>query len=542
MSTNVAISTASVIAAAIAAAEEASAAARDSKAASETAAAAAAKACKAASESAAVLATTLKELTTECGSEAPLDDDSSTESDAVGAAHTFPPFGVPVGAFGAVAAADIMQVIAALNPARSVRRRGDGGGGGDRLRVGFALKHNEGLLRSAGRVAEAELMATFYDLFCMRSPETYEGRRATRGEYSALTRTTAITVETLLAMAEEDREVSLAAAANVAEMSAPAQSDLSALDPSTLAPSALAPSTLDPSTLDPSNPSDLRVRSGRVKDFLPEWLEATLEVTGDQSDIVTQSEILGLMRDPVRGWKYAGRHKAKKIKQFLKSWFDSKGVYYGDSLYRIGDERFHQVHCKGLVVKHASSSDDEDGDGDTPTERCTSCDTVDLLNQGLCGACDPASRAERRCKERRVRELFDENGLTYSSHNKAVEGGFRPDFVFDAATHFVVVEVDENQHRAYPADGERSRMVSLCRALGKPTFFVRFNPDAYAPGGCAGSGRSPEEPLAVREKTLVIWVKRLIFSSLRPRGAEALYLFFDGYAPERVRLEQLGGL
>jgi hypothetical protein len=130
-----------------------------------------------------------------------------------------------------------------------------------------------------------------------------------------------------------------------------------------------------------------------------------------------------------------------------------------------------------------------------------------------------------------VRELFDENGLTYSSHNKAVDGGgYRPDFVFDAATHFVVVEVDENQHRAYPADGERSRMVSVCRALGRPTFFVRYNPDAYRPGG-----GSPEEPLAVREKTLVSWLKRLLYSSLMPRGAEVMHLFFEGSAPESVR-------
>lgn len=138
--------------------------------------------------------------------------------------------------------------------------------------------------------------------------------------------------------------------------------------------------------------------------------------------------------------------------------------------------------------------------------------------------------SESSDRERRVRELFDENGLTYSSHNKAVEGVYRPDIVFDAATHFVVVEVDENQHRAYPADVERSRMVSLCRALGRPTFFVRYNPDAYMPGG-----GSPEEPLAVREKTLVGWLKRLIYSSLRPRGAEVLHLFFDGYTPASVR-------
>ena len=445
-------------------------------AAASEAAAAAARACKAASEAAAAFAGALQKR---ADSEESESSSSSTDSDIGGPGpgpgpnrRQNPPLGVPV------AAAEVMKLVSALNPERSARRRGRGfgcsGGGGDRLRVGFALKHNEGLLRGAGRVAEADLMATLYDLFCMRSPETYQGRRATRGEYAGLTRTTAITIETLLAMVEEDRAASLAS--------------LAASDAAASAASA-ATAQCDPNSL-------------------PEWLEATFEVTGDPSDIVTQLDILGLMRDPARGWKFAGRHKVKKIKQFLKSWFASKGVFYGDNeYYRIGDERFHQVHCKGVVLKPAPP--------------------VDLLNQGICGACAPSGH---RSKERRVRELFDENGLTYSSHNKAVDGGYRPDFVFDAATHFVVVEVDENQHRAYPADVERSRMVSLCRALGRPTFFVRYNPDAYRPGG-----GSPEEPLAARERTLVSWLNRLMYSSLRPRGAEVLHLFFDGYAPDSVR-------
>jgi hypothetical protein len=84
-----------------------------------------------------------------------------------------------------------------------------------------------------------------YDLFCMRSPETYQGRRATRGEYAGLTRATAITIETLLAMVEEDRAAADAAAS--AASAGTAQSDLNSM---------------------------------------PEWLEATFEVTGDPSDIV----------------------------------------------------------------------------------------------------------------------------------------------------------------------------------------------------------------------------------------------------------------
>lgn len=339
-------------------------------AAAEEAAASAARACKAAAEATIAFAEALRKHNREDGGEAPPEGDSSCKICAATPTPKRRSLDEPV------AAADVMVLVAALDPSRSVRRRS---GGGDRVRVGFALKHNEGLLMTAGRAAEAELMAPLYDMFCMRSPDTYPGRRATMSEYAASTRATAITMETLKAMADEDRATSAASAA------------------------------------------------ARAK----------------------------------------------------------------------GDAR------------------------ETRDARGTSADAADAGNL------------------RRARDLFDESGLTYSPESVKAEGGFRPDFVFDAATHFVVVEVNRSDCKATPADGERPRMLSLCRSLGRPTFFVRYNPGAYLPGGRAGSS---QEPLASRERTLVTWLRRLISSSAMPRGAEALHLFFDGYAPADVQLDQLCGL
>ena len=100
MSASFAISAATAASAASAVATVVSAAS-SAVAAAEEASAAAAKACKAALASATALASALQERTEECGGEGIVEDDSSTESDAVGAAHTFPPFGVPVAAVGA---------------------------------------------------------------------------------------------------------------------------------------------------------------------------------------------------------------------------------------------------------------------------------------------------------------------------------------------------------------------------------------------------------------------------------------------------------
>jgi hypothetical protein len=281
----------------------------------------------------------------------------------------------------------------------------------------------------------------------------------------------------------------------------------------------------------------------RDKISLAEWLEANLSVTGDQSDVVTQADVLALMRDPRKGWKSADRHKAKRIKHFIKGWCSSKQVFWGDGKFMQDVTRVHHVHGRGLVFKHASDCEileSESSECDTPPaedlqHRCSSCDSIDLLIDGLCVRCSSVEKTHIR-KEACVRKLFDENGLVYSSHNKAIgEGRFRPDFVFNAQTHFVVVEVDENQHKSYCERAERERMLSIQRTLGRPTVFVRYNPDSYAPG----EGSVPVG-LPIREAILVEWVKRLVVSN-RVKRAEVLRLFFDGFVTGFEKLQKING-
>jgi phage/plasmid-associated DNA primase len=86
---------------------------------------------------------------------------------------------------------------------------------------------------------------------------------------------------------------------------------------------------------------------------LAEWLEASVKVTGVATDIVSQAELLELIRAPGTGWRDASRHKARKIKEFLKNWCSSKKVYWGDGLFTSGAERIHQVHGKGIQLTGA---------------------------------------------------------------------------------------------------------------------------------------------------------------------------------------------
>ena len=87
---------------------------------------------------------------------------------------------------------------------------------------------------------------------------------------------------------------------------------------------------------------------------------------------------------------------------------------------------------------------------------CISCKLLDVLNATQhCSTCDPVHRERAtHAKELTIKALFEANDLRFISHDKRVDEGvcyqYRPDFVFDAGTHMVVVEVDENQHKSYP--------------------------------------------------------------------------------------------
>jgi len=113
---------------------------------------------------------------------------------------------------------------------------------------------------------------------------------------------------------------------------------------------------------------------------------------------------------------------------------------------------------------------------------CSSCGLLDILRERLSADCDPVARLTfEHAKENRVRDVLTSRGFEYLTHDKLVDRGecvrYRPDFVFDAGTQFVVLEVDENQLMSYNYDCEQQRMVNLSHAMGMPTVFVRYNPD-----------------------------------------------------------------
>jgi hypothetical protein len=85
-------------------------------------------------------------------------------------------------------------------------------------------------------------------------------------------------------------------------------------------------------------------------------------------------------------------------------------------------------------------------------------------------------------KQLRVKNILEENNILYEAYDSIVgDQGCskkRPDFVIDAGTHKVVLEVDEYQHKKGEYNCEVKRMRDITQALGIPTLFIRYNPDS----------------------------------------------------------------
>ncbi len=172
-------------------------------------------------------------------------------------------------------------------------------------------------------------------------------------------------------------------------------------------------------------------------------------------------------------------------------------------------------------------------------KRCASCGLMEVVDEhGRCGTCSPELfRKVRLAKQRTVQAWLDAaSDLTYELTDRVLPDGracgvyARPDFLFDAGGHAVVLEVDENQHVAYEC--ERKRMVELASTIGLPTVFVRFNPDGYKPAPGTRAVPNIEARRDVLLKVLRHHLGELRVSEEEllqsQTGAWCVRLFYDG--------------
>ena len=160
---------------------------------------------------------------------------------------------------------------------------------------------------------------------------------------------------------------------------------------------------------------------------------------------------------------------------------------------------------------------------DTRVYSCDSCGLqFSFKNKSvekICHYCNPSSALKLKTKELHIKEVIEQAFPDLSFiHDRSIQSmemidqkcvyrKFRPDFFFDLKTHVVIVEVDEHQHSSYDASCERVRELHISEAIGRPTYFIRYNPDAYHVNGAAVRVHK-----SVREKRLVQVMSECLFS------------------------------
>jgi hypothetical protein len=179
--------------------------------------------------------------------------------------------------------------------------------------------------------------------------------------------------------------------------------------------------------------------------------------------------------------------------------------------------------------------------------KCKLCDKIDVVNEeGICiNFClmeekYKVYKKNIKSKELRVYNILKSEFGEPDFYDKKIENSCfneRPDIVYDMKTHFVIVEVDENQHRKgsnYNPECEYKRMVNIFGSLGGiPVIFIRYNPDVHKE-----EGKIVKLSKAKKEDVLIAWVKKAR-DEIPEKMCNVVYLFYDDYDKSQTKFYKI---
>jgi hypothetical protein len=204
-------------------------------------------------------------------------------------------------------------------------------------------------------------------------------------------------------------------------------------------------------------------------------------------------------------------------------------------------------------------------------KKCSGCGLLYLLNdKKMCYYCDPKEGIKIRLyKQLRVKDYLDQHDLKYISSDKVINssicGKHRPDFLFDCTTHYIVLEIDEEQHKAYKCDCKYMsqitkfskqklkhlikfkhsctcdfiRMMDIAQEIGTPTIFIRYNPDTYASKDKKKQDTTFLKRMGNLEAHLKYYMNLEIEKLAKCGFLSVMYLYFDNYDEDDIKLHTI---
>lgn len=142
------------------------------------------------------------------------------------------------------------------------------------------------------------------------------------------------------------------------------------------------------------------------------------------------------------------------------------------------------IKCKSGHKFTQTPSKHLEGFGCNICPLCPNCKTF-RTNGKLCDCCEFISSNNKHRKNKEIEVVkYLKHALPDNEfiHNKSVgkdctEGHLYPDIRFDCIYYYLIVEVDEFQHRGSSYKCDEQRMYDIITKLGMPCIFIRFNPD-----------------------------------------------------------------
>ena len=198
-------------------------------------------------------------------------------------------------------------------------------------------------------------------------------------------------------------------------------------------------------------------------------------------------------------------------------------------------EKCNEIALYGISKQERCESHKLKDDYNLIEKECKSCNLPEILDHdNLCRLCNPKHfKTIRLVKQNEVKHFFDCNDIKYELSDKIIDKGVcgreRPDFLISLPTHYIVVEVDENQHCSTNYKScEIPRMINISQSLGMPTVFIRYNPDNYKIKKILQKTNKN-----IKLKKLKEWIKYISdfdFNDIRTNGyLSCVFLFYNEY-------------
>lgn len=224
--------------------------------------------------------------------------------------------------------------------------------------------------------------------------------------------------------------------------------------------------------------------------------------------------------------KYCNQHRTKEmINVVSKRCLEENCNKFPSFDIEGGYGKYCSLHKKeGMInVRRTINKKKED-------EQCIACNLLMKVNKaGYCEYCNPQNARKFLVKQTALFEYLDARGLEGFQSDSIIENGKfgkeRPDRIYKLEDKIIVLECDENQHKARMKECEETRMLNIGQCFnGLPVYFVRWNPDNYK---CIGS----PERIGMRHKILGDLIDNIQLNKVDlPRAlVSVFYMYYDNW-------------